>query len=138
MQQVAGVEPGPAARVSDGRSVATIADVEFPIRLQPALGPILLLFGVRPGSATVELDGGRLAARFGFFAAEAALANIATGTSPDRIAGGGRSGSDAPSERKTCPSAGAPTAAAGARPWPPSKSVNCHCPKRLSPCSTRH
>jgi hypothetical protein len=51
--------------------------MEFPIRLQPALGPILLLFGVRPGHATVFLDGERLAARFGFFRAETSLVNIA-------------------------------------------------------------
>ena len=51
--------------------------MEFPIRLQPALRPILLLFGVRPGNATVRLDGERLAARFGFFRAEMSIANIA-------------------------------------------------------------
>jgi hypothetical protein len=50
--------------------------MEFPFRLQPALRPILLLFGVRPGNATVWLDGERLAARFGFFRAETSLANI--------------------------------------------------------------
>ena len=66
-----------SARLQPHRSVATIADVEFPIRLQPALGPILLLFGVRPGYAMVELDGGRLTARFGFFYAETSFANIA-------------------------------------------------------------
>lgn len=51
--------------------------MEFPIRLQTALAPILLLFGVRPGNATVLLDGGRLAAHFGFFHAQTTLANIA-------------------------------------------------------------
>jgi hypothetical protein len=51
--------------------------MEFPIRLQPVLGPILLLFGARPGNATVLLDGARLAARFGFFRAETSLTNIA-------------------------------------------------------------
>jgi hypothetical protein len=50
--------------------------VEFPIRLQPGLWPILLLFGVVPGAATVRLDRERLTARFGFFRTEAALANI--------------------------------------------------------------
>lgn len=52
------------------------AQMEFPIRLQPGLRPILLLFGVRPGAATVRLDGERLTARFGFFRAEASLSNI--------------------------------------------------------------
>ncbi len=51
--------------------------MEFPIRLQAGLRPILFLFGVRSGSATVRLDGDRLAARFGFFRAETSLANIA-------------------------------------------------------------
>jgi hypothetical protein len=51
--------------------------MEFPIRLQPGPGPILLLFSVRPGRATVLLDGDRLAAGFGFFHAETSLANIA-------------------------------------------------------------
>jgi hypothetical protein len=52
------------------------AAVEFPIRLQPGLGPILLLFGVRRDRAAVRLDGERLVARFGFFRAEIPLANI--------------------------------------------------------------
>jgi hypothetical protein len=50
--------------------------MEFPIRLQPNLRPILLLFGVRPGNATVRLDGVRLTAQFGRFRAETPLANI--------------------------------------------------------------
>ncbi len=52
------------------------AVVEFPIRLQPGLRPILLLFGVHPGNAVVRLDGERLTARFGFVGAETALTNI--------------------------------------------------------------
>jgi hypothetical protein len=51
--------------------------MDFPIRLQPRLRPILLLFGVRPDNALVRLDEERLVARFGFFTAEAPLANIA-------------------------------------------------------------
>ena len=51
--------------------------MEFPIRLAPRLRPILLLFGVRPGKATVLLDADRLVARFGFFRAETPLSNIA-------------------------------------------------------------
>jgi hypothetical protein len=51
--------------------------MEFPIRLQPALGPILLLFGALPGNATVLLEDDRLTARFGFFRAETSIANIA-------------------------------------------------------------
>ena len=50
--------------------------MEFPIRLQPNLRPILLLFGVRPGNATVRLDGVRLTAQFGRFRAETPVANI--------------------------------------------------------------
>jgi hypothetical protein len=50
--------------------------MEFPIRLQPGLWPILVLFGVRPGAATVRLEPDRLSARFGFFHAETSLANI--------------------------------------------------------------
>ncbi|MHB8459152.1 MAG: hypothetical protein ACYDAK_06095 [Candidatus Limnocylindrales bacterium] len=51
--------------------------MEFLIRMQPGLRPILLLFGVRAGKAAVTLDDGRLAARFGFFRAETPVANIA-------------------------------------------------------------
>lgn len=51
--------------------------MEFPIRLQPGLRPILLLFGVRPGVASVHLDRERLTARFGFFRAETSIDNIA-------------------------------------------------------------
>ena len=53
-----------------------MAETEFTIRLQPGLRPILVLFGVRPGRASVQLDGQRLVARFGFFRAETPLANI--------------------------------------------------------------
>ena len=51
--------------------------MEFPIRLQRSMRPILLLFGVRRGRATVRLDDDRLVAVFGFFRAETTLANIA-------------------------------------------------------------
>ena len=51
--------------------------MEFPIRLQPALRPILLLFGVRPGNATARLESDRLVACFGFFRAEVSFGNIA-------------------------------------------------------------
>jgi len=52
------------------------AVVEFPIRLQPGLRPILLFFGVRAGNAIVRIDGERLTAQFGFFRAETPLTNI--------------------------------------------------------------
>ena len=55
---------------------AAFVAMEFPIRLQPSLRPLLLLFGVRPDHATVRLDRERLAARFGFFGAETPVANI--------------------------------------------------------------
>ncbi len=51
--------------------------MDFPIRLQPGLWPILILFGVRPGNATVRLDDDHLVALFGFFRAETSVANIA-------------------------------------------------------------
>ena len=50
--------------------------MEFPIRLQPSMRPILLCFGVRRGNAIVRLDDERIAARFGFFGAETALTNV--------------------------------------------------------------
>ncbi len=49
--------------------------MDFPIRLQPGLWPILILFGVRPGNATVRLDGDHLVALFGFFRAETSVAH---------------------------------------------------------------
>ena len=52
-------------------------ELTFPIRIQPALRPILLLFGVRGrSSAMVTLDAARLRARFGFFRATAAISDI--------------------------------------------------------------
>ncbi len=48
----------------------------FPIRLQSALRPILLVFGVRRSNAEVRLDGDQLTARFGFFHTEVALSNV--------------------------------------------------------------
>jgi hypothetical protein len=52
--------------------------MDYPIRLQPGLRPILLFFGVRSGTAMVRLEGDRVSARFGFFHAETLLANIAS------------------------------------------------------------
>lgn len=52
------------------------ARIEFPIRLQRGLRPILLFFGVRRGNAFAAVDGDRLIAKFGFFGAETTLANI--------------------------------------------------------------
>ena len=48
----------------------------FPIRIEPRLWPILVLFGVQRATAVVELDGGQLVARFGFFCAVTMLSNI--------------------------------------------------------------
>ena len=48
----------------------------FPIRLQPGLRPLVLLFGVLPGRAWVRIDGDRIIARFGFASAETEIANI--------------------------------------------------------------
>ena len=52
------------------------AAMEFPIRLQASLRPLLLLFGVRLDRATVRVDSERLVARFGFFGAETPVVNI--------------------------------------------------------------
>lgn len=49
----------------------------FSIRLERRLLPILILFGVRPGTASVRLESDRLDARFGFFGAHTPLSNIA-------------------------------------------------------------
>ena len=85
--------------------------MDFPIRLQPRLRPILLLFGVRPDNALVRLDEERLVARFGLFTAEAPLANIARWdiTGPYRWWRG--LGCDARSAPMISPSAGAPMVA---------------------------
>ena len=48
----------------------------FQIRLEWRFWPILVLYGVRPGAAFVRLDGDRVVARFGFYRAETALANV--------------------------------------------------------------
>ena len=50
--------------------------MDFPIRLQPSMRPILLLFGVRRSRAVVRIEGDGLVAVFGFFRAETTLANI--------------------------------------------------------------
>jgi len=48
----------------------------FPIRLQRPALPILLLFGVVPGNAWVQLLPGRVLARFGFFSAAIGLDDV--------------------------------------------------------------
>ena len=51
--------------------------LEFPIRIQPNLKPLLLLFGVHDdGRAMVRIDGTSLTATFGRFGARTELANI--------------------------------------------------------------
>lgn len=53
------------------------APVEFPIRIQSNLKPILLLFGVHDdGRAMVRIAGGEFSATFGRFGARTPLANI--------------------------------------------------------------
>ncbi len=53
------------------------AAAEFPIRIQPNLKPILLIFGVHDdGKALVRLADGQFTAVFGRFTAGTALANI--------------------------------------------------------------
>jgi hypothetical protein len=48
----------------------------FQIRRQRWLWPILVVFGVLPGRAFVAMNGDCLYARFGFFTAHVALANV--------------------------------------------------------------
>ena len=51
--------------------------LEFPIRIQPNLKPLLLIFGVHDdGQAAVRIDGTSLTATFGRFSARTELANI--------------------------------------------------------------
>ena len=50
--------------------------MDFPIRLQPSMRPILFLFGVRRSRAVVRIEEDRLIAVFGFFRAETTLSNI--------------------------------------------------------------
>jgi hypothetical protein len=51
--------------------------LEFPIRIQPNLKPLLLLFGVHDdGKALVRIDGTSLTATFGRFHAQTDLSNI--------------------------------------------------------------
>ena len=62
-----------------GSNAAPPSDVplEFPIRIQANLKPILLLFGVHDdGRATVRIGGGEFSATFGRFGARTPLANI--------------------------------------------------------------
>ena len=48
----------------------------FPIRLDRRAWPILLAFGVRPGTAWLQLQPDRIVARFGFSRAEIPLTNV--------------------------------------------------------------
>ena len=51
--------------------------LEFPIRIQPNLKPLLLFFGVHDdGRALVRIDGTNLSATFGWFHARTDLSNI--------------------------------------------------------------
>ena len=51
--------------------------LEFPIRIQPNLKPLLMVFGVHDdGKALVRIDGTSLTATFGRFGARTELANI--------------------------------------------------------------
>ncbi len=58
---------------------ASDAPLEFPIRIQANLKPILLLFGVHDdGRAKVRLADGQFSATFGRFGARTPLSNIAS------------------------------------------------------------
>jgi hypothetical protein len=52
-----------------------VSGTRFPIRLGPLSRPILLLFGVRPANAYVDING-QLDARFGFFSVSTPVENI--------------------------------------------------------------
>lgn len=63
--------------MDDSKAPSTTAAVDFPIRIQPNLKPILFLFGVRDdGRSLVRLADGELTARFGGFEARTPIANI--------------------------------------------------------------
>ena len=63
--------------MDDSQTPPSTAAVEFPIRIQPNLKPILFLFGVRDdGRSVVRLADGELTARFGGFEARTPLTNI--------------------------------------------------------------
>jgi hypothetical protein len=63
--------------MADASGAATSAAVEFPIRIQPNLKPLLLFFGVHDdGRAKVRLAEGQFTATFGRFGATTPLANI--------------------------------------------------------------
>ena len=64
-----------AGRPRDG--YRPVVPDRFPIRLGRRSRPLLLLWGVRPGNAFVDLDG-ELDARFGFFRLRIPLANVAS------------------------------------------------------------
>lgn len=54
----------------------TSATISFPIRLDRRARPLLLAFGVSPGSAWLRLEPDRVVARFGFSQAEIPLADV--------------------------------------------------------------
>ena len=64
--------------MDDSKAISTAEPaVSFPIRIQPNLKPILLLYGVHDdGAAVVRLADGQFSARFGRFEARTPLANI--------------------------------------------------------------
>ena len=63
--------------MADASGAATSAAVEFPIRIQPNLKPLLLFCGVHDdGRAKVRLADGQFTATFGRFGATTPLANI--------------------------------------------------------------
>ena len=63
--------------MADSSGPSTSTAVEFPIRIQPNLKPLLLLFGVHDdGRAKVRLADGQFTATFGRFGATTPLANI--------------------------------------------------------------
>ncbi|HEX7473354.1 MAG TPA: hypothetical protein VF323_09745 [Candidatus Limnocylindrales bacterium] len=63
--------------MDDAQATPTTVPIEFLIRIQPNLKPILILFGVRDdGKARVRLADGQFTARFGRFEARTPLANI--------------------------------------------------------------
>jgi hypothetical protein len=50
--------------------------MRFEFEFLPAARPVLLAWGVTPGTAHVEVEGGELRVRFGFFSTTTPLSNV--------------------------------------------------------------
>lgn len=67
---------GHPQRIAGHATLTLVSLARFPFRLGRRSVPILLVFGVRPGNAYVDLDGETLDARFGFYRVRTPLSNV--------------------------------------------------------------